>query len=322
MREWILWAVLALSFLCILEYALWLRREKARRNRAGGDALPLDTAVPEDTLSNGADPELRVEGQSGLFGALAWAIAKGGRESQQDALAAVLREDCAGAVLCDGMGGLEGGALASRETVEVFRAVLAGHRDLSQLRGSLRQALDEADRKVACLTDEAGRTLRAGTTLVCAVLREGELTWLSVGDSRIYLFRDGALRCLTRDHNYLLELRRAVAAGEMDIEEARAVRRKDALISYVGMNGVALADMSSSPSPLEPGDLVLLTSDGLVKALPEAEIAAVLLEQGTDLTACAGTLLHRALARGGPRQDNTSLVLLRQGPASAEAGEA
>ena len=130
------------------------------------------------------------------------------------------------------------------------------------------------------------------------------------------------LRCLTRDHNYLLELRRAVAAGEMDIEEARAVRRKDALISYVGMNGVALADMSSSPSPLEPGDLVLLTSDGLVKALPEAEIAAVLLEQGTDLTACAGTLLHRALARGGPRQDNTSLVLLRQGPAPAEAGEA
>ena len=260
-----------------------------------------------------------MEGQSGLFGALAWAIAKGGRESQQDALAAVLREDCAGAVLCDGMGGLEGGAQASKGTVEIFRTVLAEHRDLAELPDALAAALEEADRRVARLTDENGRALRAGTTLVCAVLREGELTWLSVGDSRIYRFRNGRLQCLTRDHNYLLELRRAVAAGEMDIEEARAVRRKDALISYVGMNGVALADRNPFPDPLEPGDVVLLTSDGLIKALREEEIAAVLREQGADLTACAGTLLHRALARGGPRQDNTSLVLLRQGEAlSAE----
>jgi protein phosphatase len=152
---------------------------------------------------------------------------------------------------------------------------------------------------------------RAGTTLVASIIVNNRAYWASVGDSRIYIYRRGELLQLTRDHNYALVLREMVKNGELAEAEADSDPARNALISFIGMERVAIVDICESPLSLENGDIMLLCSDGLVKALPDEAIAETMSRHFGNLNEMARRLPMAALDAKARCLDNTSVVLLQ-----------
>ncbi|MDR2356796.1 MAG: serine/threonine-protein phosphatase [Oscillospiraceae bacterium] len=229
----------------------------------------------------------------------------GSREEQQDSFRVRESEGAVAAIVCDGMGGLSNGALASKTAADKFIELCSGKApDVSwtDFTVSAARALDECVYK---LSDSRGARLRAGTTAAAAVIDGGALFWLSVGDSRIYIARGGEIQRLTRDHNYFLTLGGARALTR-ERYEAEA-RRGDALISFIGMGGIDVMDANSSPLALMPGDTLLLTSDGLYKAAREEAIGRILCDSLPDK---APRLTYLAES-SHKSSDNTTCVVIK-----------
>jgi len=236
----------------------------------------------------------------------------GKRVSQQDRALICCDENLLFAFLCDGMGGTAQGEMASQRTAEtlcdLFSEPNAYEMALKQPIDFLHLALTSSDEAVAC---DAG-LYGSGTTLTALILAEGQAHWASVGDSRLYIIRKNEMVQATRDHNYQLYLdellsQKRIGQQRYDAERARG----RALISYIGIGNLQLFDLTKNPLPVFPGDMLLLTSDGLTGLLSEQEIQSILQSDGA-LDQLADRLMHRALLRGQELpMDNTTFVLIQ-----------
>lgn len=243
--------------------------------------------------------------------------AVGNRSYQQDALyvtpskiLAANKKTRALALVCDGMGGMADGGRASRTAIELLvQAFLKVEKD-PELNIPLffRQAICAADRVISEFPKENGRG--SGTTMVACIAEDNRLYWASVGDSRIYIIRGRQIRQVTRDHNYWLCLQEKVAAGELTLEEAKANRSKDALISYLGIGNISLMDINTEPFQLQYGDIVMLCSDGITKTLSDRQIQEIILADAVRPEQKAEALVEAATHTNSHSQDNTSVVLI------------
>lgn len=243
----------------------------------------------------------------------------GARRYQEDAADFRLSNDGVFAVLCDGMGGLRGGDVASGECLRLFleiadAACLCDEEILTEL---LRRRAVEADRYIASLRDQTGSRLRAGTTLVCAVIREECLYFVSVGDSHLYRIRDNAIELLTEEHNYFAELCKEVQAGERTLAEAQNDPKRDALTSYIGIGNITKLHVPDSPVFLREGELLLVCSDGLYRTLDAEEILSITTDNA-PVAALADALMRRVRAYRLPKQDNTTFLLYRYVPSKGK----
>ena len=237
---------------------------------------------------------------------------QGTREYQQDAAKAVTNGNMAFAVLCDGMGGLKHGEMASDQTVQHFLRDLEEAWPVKNITVFLEEEARRMDRMVSSLTDMEHHKLNAGTTLVSAVICENHLYWMSVGDSRMYILRDKSLMRLTKDHNYKTMLKERLDAGEIDIDFYNSeIGRGEALTSYLGMGNISLVDKNESPFILKEDDILLLCSDGLYKTLTEEQIEAVVSESGGSISIAGDRLLKTAGRWGRNGRDNTTVILLK-----------
>lgn len=215
------------------------------------------------------------------------------------------------AVLCDGMGGLNGGERASKLCADL---VYRGFHDLpeeAEIHGYLLDAVDKADQAVCELRDENGAPLHAGTTMIAVAIRGSEMYWVSVGDSRIYILRGKDMVQATQDHNYLMILQQKVMRGELSYEEASSDPRREALVSYIGMGGVRYIDCNKEPLHLQDGDVVLICSDGLYRTLTKSEMQQVILNSEESMEQTAEELVRCALEKKLQYQDNLTVILLR-----------
>jgi serine/threonine protein phosphatase PrpC len=240
---------------------------------------------------------------------LAYAIRadQGARNYQEDA--AVARPHAGGlaAVLADGMGGHAGGAVASEvASTRFLDGFVAAEGDE---RSRLGVALDLAN--VALAERAAGRPeLRGmGCTLIGASFGPAGLDWISVGDSPLYLVRGADILRLNADHSLAPELDRLAAEGRISWDRARMDHRRHVLRSALMGSEIELIDASEAPQPLQPGDVVVLASDG-IHTIPEAEIARLVGAAETP-DAAAEALLAAVSAVGDPHQDNTTVVVVR-----------
>lgn len=241
----------------------------------------------------------------------------GTRKDQQDSYAVVALDEGKNGkggllgIVCDGMGGLAAGKKASDIGVTTFLEYFQkAHDSAESYDACARAAIDKADQKVVEISHELGEGCRAGTTLVSAYVTCDKLYWCSVGDSRIFHYRYGKLHQLTRDHNYSLLLQEQVRKGTLIKEKAEADPEKDALISFIGIDGVPLADTEKKGIGLQAGDVVVLCSDGLYKALPEAEIQEIIRRYEDKPEFLPGVLTASALDKWHRHQDNTTVVVL------------
>ena len=225
----------------------------------------------------------------------------GDRTDQQDDFGYMLDDERSLIIVCDGMGGHEGGRLASNAAVNRF---------ILQYKST---ALANAD--VLNLKTASGEKLNAGSTLVAVMLDSSRnLYWNSVGDSRLYLFRDGDFAQITQDHNYTTVLLEKLNAGMIDREEFNSENLKgEALISFLGISGSPLVDYNNLPLPLLPGDRLVIMSDGLYKVLPDADVLNIVNNfSNVNETAMALEIkAEKTATKNGISRDNTTIAVLK-----------
>ncbi len=204
-------------------------------------------------------------------------------------------------LVADGMGGHDSGAAASAVVVDVF-GELAGAESLGIQ--DVRDALVRARTRVHELVSTAQRA--AGTTLSGVVIADvgGAGYWLTVnvGDSRTYRFADGVLEQISVDHSVVQEL---IDAGELDVAAAARDRRRNEITRAIGAGSDGEPDFWLVPA--EPGDRMLVCSDGLSGELDSERLRQVLAETA-DPQQAATRLVHEAMVRGG--RDNITVVIV------------
>ena len=206
-------------------------------------------------------------------------------------------------VLADGCGGHDRGEVASRMAVDTlvssFYASPAGEAS----RSSLQRLVQSANTKICDYAAASPGASLMATTLVACVLRRDRATVAHVGDSRCYLIRRGRASLLTQDHTVVHE---QVKLGLLSEEEAAASETRHYLSRSLGSNLVLNADIDEHQ--LLPGDVLLLSSDGLHGSVSTEEIAS-LISRVPDLRESARTLVSLACERDG--SDNISVQLIR-----------
>jgi serine/threonine protein phosphatase PrpC len=210
--------------------------------------------------------------------------------------------------VADGLGGHQGGEVASAAAVEPL-AALDGREfaDPAEAAEELTAAIREAN--AAILDRAAGDPglWGMGTTVTAAALAgERHLQLAHVGDSRAYLLRDGSLEQLTTDHTVVAEL---VRRGRLTPAQAAIHPERSILTRAVGLDPRIPVD-TPNPLELQDGDQVLLCSDGLTEPVDDDQIAQLLSAEPDGNAACQA-LIDAANAAGGP--DNITVVLLRVG---------
>ncbi len=212
------------------------------------------------------------------------------------------------AVLADGMGGHAGGALASRMACECFLAAYAREAPIAPARESLRAGLNAANRAMAREVDGNRALYGMGSTLVGVVFDDDSLTWISVGDSPLYLLRRGEIALINEDHSLAPLLDQMAREGKITEEKARNDHRRHMLRSAVTGEDIELVDLCAKPLALEEGDCVLIASDG-IHTLEPIEISRLVSAYFNDGPAA----ISQALVRGveqlrDPHQDNFTVV--------------
>ncbi len=238
----------------------------------------------------------------------------GHRKEQQDFAGLVVEDGQTLAVVCDGMGGLNGGFTASSSAVKLLLSDYKEQKPGAAFSEFLYNEVMKIDQHVAMKTDEDGNLLHAGCTLVAVIISDGMLDWVSVGDSRIYVLRDNAIVAVTRDHNYRRELEEALERGEITrefFENEILTKRSDALTNYLGMGGIHRMERSVQPLELMDGDMVLLCSDGLYKRLDEDQIKALLIDNKVSVQVAVNRINRMVMQQAVKGQDNTTVILIQ-----------
>ena len=200
------------------------------------------------------------------------------------------------AAVADGMGGHSGGEVASATALEALHAAFSES-------GGLRDAVLAANDAVLDRADERPELRGMGTTLTAGVLGDDDTLLVGhVGDSRAYLVQGGEFSRITTDHSLVEEL---IAAGELTEEEAERDPRRSMITRALGLDADLVVDLY--PVPLEPGDRVMICSDGLTNMIGEDTIFDLLASE-SDPSVAAQRLVDAANAAGGV--DNTTVVVL------------
>ncbi len=267
---------------------------------------------------------------SPVTSAQAFHVGYGGtRETLEDTCEAIVIRMANGELLyvgmiADGMGGIEGGEIASKLAVRTTLDALERGR-LQDLPHLLAAALELAHLRVQAAQREGGFPKMGTTATLAAITPDSRLYLAHVGDSRAYLVRGGEIRQLTRDHTWGEE---QVRAGMMTPDEARSHERRDALARYIGQPGRLEVDLgiwlrgdesdaeafANQGLLLQPGDTLVLCSDGLIKNRPRRSDHFV---EPEEIVAIAGQCspreaVHRLIETALRREadDNISVVVL------------
>lgn len=220
-------------------------------------------------------------------------------------------------LVADGMGGHNAGEIASRLALESVLAFIQRTREdeeftwpfgvetgLSYDANRMRTALRLANRRVFQMSESGVQYAGMGTTVVAALISGSTLTFATIGDSRIYLVQQHAIRQLTQDDSWLATLR----AQEPDIDPAQLEHHPLRHVITKAVGTLADTELTIHERPLVKGDLLLMCSDGLHDLVTDQEMLAIT-DTEDPLEARGARLVERALEGGG--RDNITALLVR-----------
>lgn len=226
----------------------------------------------------------------------------GGREKNEDRMGYCYTREASLFLLADGMGGHPEGEVAARLAVNTVAARFKEQIDqgIADPVGFLQQALLEAHQEIKLYALRSGASDTPRTTLVAAMIQDGQLSWIHCGDSRLYLVRRGALQIRTLDHSF-------VARPHLPFADPEAAQNRNFLYTCLGCPARPEFDLAG-PLTLEPGDRVLLCSDGLWDSLDEQTIVDQLSQLA--VAEAVPALVDQALQRAGADSDNVTALAL------------
>lgn len=234
----------------------------------------------------------------------------GQRDEQQDSFCLSdinnknsIRDKGIMAVVADGMGGLEGGSIISQLVADTFNNRYKQTNNFEP-ENFLYETAQESENIVDDYKKRTG--INGGSTLVAIIIKAGELHTLSVGDSRIYLLRQGKLKKINQEHTFGAYLKEKADRGEVNPEEPYINSKRDALTAFIGIGNFRKV-YRGEPIPLFQGDKILLCSDGVFNALNDEAIIATLTG---DAFVAAEKMEKAILAQYIPTQDNFTGIIL------------
>lgn len=236
----------------------------------------------------------------------------GRRSEQQDSYAFINENDVVKskreglfAIVADGMGGLADGKQVSEMVIDCMLHAFSSLDLAGDLPAQLKAAAVSANDRVFRQFNSRG-----GSTLVACLLYEGKLWYVSVGDSALFLLRNGSLSQINLEQNSLMsEYRHMVSSGAIDLESARENPERAALSHYMGMYELDEVDEFLRPLPLESGDMLLICSDGVSGFLDESQIRQCM-RSGSPRDICS-QLEEEIFRRGARNQDNYTAIVIQ-----------
>ena len=241
---------------------------------------------------------------------------QGGRKYNQDRMGYVFSRDALLLVVADGMGGHSNGEVAARITVECLGKKFQREATptLSDPMKFLQQAIDEAHLAIIRYTEDKGWLETPRTTVVAAIVQNGSACWAHVGDSRVYLLRQGQVAAVTRDHSRVQQL---VLQGLVREEAVAAHPDRNKIYNCIGAHIPPQVELSPKHR-LQTGDVLLLCSDGLWGPLPQRLLASAFLND--PLAKSVPALMTQAESRAGKEADNITALAMTWDEAEPAAG--
>ena len=239
----------------------------------------------------------------------------GGRARNEDRAGYCRTARCSLLALADGMGGHPQGDLAAAIAVGAMARGFGqqARPSLDDPHGLLLDGILDGHRRLLRHAHRHRLTDTPRTTLVACVVQDDAAWWAHCGDSRLYLVRDGRLVARTRDHSF-----QELQASERRWGALPPHVNRHVLYTCLGSPGLPRVD-SHGPCPLQPGDRLLLCSDGLWSEVPDDEIVEALARLA--LEDAMAMLVDLAISRGGPRGDNVTAVGMVWTPADAAGAD-
>jgi PPM family protein phosphatase len=233
----------------------------------------------------------------------------GNRTENQDRVDVVAHGESLLMVVVDGMGGHAHGARAAEVTVATLKEAFAEMTlPVFDPQGFLTLALARAHDRVVKLGDGVALDHKPRATCAVCLVQDGGAYWAHVGDSRIYHLRGGELRARTRDHSHVELLLREGLIAE---SEMRTHPMRNFVECCLG-GDFPLPDMSvTSRKSLEPGDVLLVCTDGFWSGLEDVVLAEIAADARTPIDKAIRLLADRAIAKNSPHSDNTSATAVR-----------
>lgn len=238
-----------------------------------------------------------------------WSISDIGlvRHENQDACETMLIGEYAAAVVCDGMGGTAGGAVASHLAVQTYREQLEenlrSHMTVQQLKEVSGFAIAAANAAIRRRGQEDASIQHMGTTLVAAIMRGEDLLISNVGDSRAYLLNSSGIRQISRDHSLVESM---VEQGNITHEQAKNHPGRNLITRALGPDETVQDDEFSHK--WKQGDYLLLCTDGLVNTVSDQELLFEIVHT-EDAEHCLERLVGISVSRGAP--DNVTAILIQ-----------
>lgn len=207
-------------------------------------------------------------------------------------------------VICDGMGGHKGGKIASAMAAQVIERQYTSN-DEQDRSAALNAAIIAANQKIWQVGSDNPEYQEMGTTATAAVIEDERLIVAHVGDSSLFLLRDGQICKITTDHTLA---RQMVMDGLLDEDEVRTCSYNHILTRAVGVQ--ENIEIDNYTEIIQPGDQIILCSDGLTDMLAEEEMLEIMNENkaAADPEQLARALVDAALNKGG--YDNITIIVL------------
>lgn len=235
---------------------------------------------------------------------------KGSRKVNQDRIAYTFSRDALLLVVADGMGGHAGGEIAAQIAVRLFieRFQQEAKPILKNPLKFLQDTMIRAHSALGSYANQFSMLETPRTTCVACIVQAGHAYWCHVGDSRLYLFRQGGLIGATKDHSKVQYL---VDQGIIGANEVAAHPDRNKIFSCLGGLVDPVIDLSRR-TPLRNGDVIVICTDGLWSVMDQREIATWL--TSTPILTTAPKMMREGEKRGGTEGDNLSAIVVRWGP--------
>ena len=235
---------------------------------------------------------------------------KGSRKVNQDRIAYTFSRDALLLVVADGMGGHAAGEVAAQIAVRLFieRFQQEAKPILKNPLKFLQDTMVRAHSALGSYANQFSMLETPRTTCVACIVQAGHAYWCHVGDSRLYLFRQGGLIGSTKDHSKVQYL---VDQGIIGADEVVSHPDRNKIFSCLGGLVDPVIDLSRR-TPLRNGDVLVLCTDGLWTVFEQREIATWL--TSTPILTTAPQMMREGEKRGGAEGDNLSAIIVRWGP--------
>ncbi|MFO7604640.1 MAG: protein phosphatase 2C domain-containing protein [Gammaproteobacteria bacterium] len=228
----------------------------------------------------------------------------GNRETNQDRLVALEHEGAVLLVVADGLGGKKGGALAAQSLIDTATDIFTATRlPVTQSGALLTEILVAAHHNIKKVGAEQDPPLTPGTTGVLCLVQEGRAQWAHVGDSRLYLFRDGLPLYRTQDHSYVEQL---YQEGQISLDNIQGHPMRNYVTRCLGLTDGDPEVTLSNEVQMKTGDILLLCTDGLWDPVDDAQLGAIIVHG--RLSDALNQMAERAEQVSYPASDNITAL--------------